>query len=103
MAIFMVVGAVYASDPPAHGPHVLPQDTPRLAMPSQTKGNVGYHVGGGNPFPHSAEPRTADEGTWGWDYRGWLFPRRIINGWWHGRRSQGGTGAYKTDGPKLHP
>ena len=99
-----LVGAgVGNADPPAHGPLIRFPELPRLAMPSETKGNVGYHVGGGNPFPHHAEPRFADEGTWGWDYQGWLLPRRVINGWWHGRRYQGGTGTYKTDGPKFHP
>lgn len=88
-------------DPPGHGPILAHPETPRLAMPSRTKANVGYQVGGGNPFPHLAEPRRADEGTWGWDYQGRLLPRRVISGWWHGRRSQGGTGAYKTDGLKL--
>jgi hypothetical protein len=88
---------VALADPPGE------QARPRLAMPSETKGNVGYHVGGGNPSPRTAEPRREDEGTWGWDYQGWLLPRRIINGWWHGRRYQGGTGAYKTDGLKFHP
>jgi len=92
---FLVRGAAFA-DPPGH------ETAPRLALPSETKGNVGYHVGGGNPFPHLAEPRRNEEGTWGWDYQGWLLPRRILNGWWHGRRDQGGTGAYKTDGPKFH-
>lgn len=91
------------ADPPNHGWMPRLFDWPRLTMPSETKGNVGYHVGGGNPFPHFAEPREPDEGTWGWDYQGWCVPRRVINGWWHGRKYQGGTGAYKTDGPKLLP
>lgn len=101
--VVLVSASVCAADPPGHGPLVRFPERPRLLMPSETKGNVGYHVGGGNPFPHLAEPRTPDEGTWGWDYQGWHLPRRIITGWWHGRRYQGGAGAYKTDGPKLHP
>ena len=32
------------------------------------------------------EPRRPEEGTWGWDYQGWLLPRRVISSWWHGRR-----------------
>src|SRR5258708_271545 len=68
------------------------------ALPSDTGHNIGYHVGGGASQPHQAEPRRDDEGTWGWDYQGWLLPRRVMNGWWHGRRAQGGTGAYRTDG-----
>jgi hypothetical protein len=91
------------ADPPGHGPLERFPDPPRLLLPSEVRGNVGYHVGGGNPFPHLAEPRTAEEGTWGWDYQGWWIPRRVISGWWHGRRHQGGTGAYKSDGPKFHP
>ena len=82
---------------PAH--MVLP---PRWALPSDTGHSIGYHVGGGNPFWRRAEPRHPDEGTWGWDYQGWLLPRRVLSGWWHGRRYQGGTGAYRTDGPKLY-
>ena len=102
MALLLTCFAAAHADPPEHAPHVSPQP-PRWSLPSQSRGGVGYHVGGGNPFPHLAEPRTSEEGTWGWDYQGWLFPRRVINGWWHGRRYQGGTGAYKTDGPKFHP
>jgi len=98
-AIVIAACGVASADPPGHGPNSVP----KLTMPSETKGNVGYHVGGGNPYLRFAEPRNEDEGTWGWDYQGWFLPRRILNGWWHGRRCQGGTGAYKTDGPKLHP
>jgi hypothetical protein len=73
------------------------------ARPSDTGRYVGYYVGGGSGSKHKADAPLPDEGTWGWDYQGW-FPRHIILGWWHGRRYQGGTGAYKTDGPiLLHP
>jgi len=72
------------------------------AIPSDTGSYVGYLVGGGCPYPHRADAPLPEEGTWGWDYQGWLLPRRVILGWWHGRRYQGGTGAYKTDGPKCH-
>jgi hypothetical protein len=74
-----------------------------LLLPSDTGSYVGYYVGGGCAQPRHAEPRLPDEGTWGWDYQGWFLPRRVILGWWHGRRYQGGTGAYKTDGPQFHP
>ncbi len=97
IAIALAFTSAVHADPPAHGWF------PRLTLPSETKGNVGYHVGGGNPFPHLAEPRTPDEGTWGWDYQGLHLPRRVMNGWWHGRKVQGGTGAYKTDGPRFQP
>jgi len=78
---------------------------PRLfnwALPSDTGHSLGYHVGGGAGNPRKAEPRRDDEGTWGWDYQGWLLPRRVSLGWWHGRRAQGGPGAYKTEGPRLN-
>jgi hypothetical protein len=74
------------------------------AIRSDTGSYLGYYVGGGAGHPCKAEPRQAEEGTWGWDYQGWLLPRRVMLGWWHGQRYQGGTGAYKTDGPHLyHP
>src|SRR5262249_50245999 len=66
------------------------------AIPSDTGHSVGSYIGGGCLFPRKAEPRLPEDGTWGWDYQGW-FPRRVILGWWHGRKFQGGTGAYKTD------
>ena len=96
---FYIVGAIFG-DPPAPGHGSAP--LPALALPSESKGNVGYQVGGGTTAPHLGEPRRVEEGTWGWDYQGWLLPRRVIAGWWHGRRNQGGTGAYKTDGPRVY-
>jgi hypothetical protein len=71
----------------------------RYAHPSNTPAHGGYYVGGGATF--HGEERFADEGTWGWDYFGRHFSRRIDLGWWHGTHYQGGIGAYKTDGPKL--
>ncbi len=73
----------------------------RHARPSNSCADDGYIVGGGAAF--HGEPGYADEGTWGWDYFGFTIPRRIALGWWHGDRYQGGIGAYKTDGPRLHP
>ena len=87
------------NNPPAHG---AVASVPRFAIPSDTGHYLGYYVGGGAGHPHKAEPRRDDEGTWGWDYQGWLVQRRVILGWWHGRRYQGGTGAYKTDGSRLY-
>jgi hypothetical protein len=78
---------------------------PRLwlrPVPSDTGHYIGYYVGGGNGRPHKAEARREDEGTWGWDYQGWLIPRRVFLGWWHGQKYQGGTGSYRTDGPHLY-
>src|SRR5438270_11754498 len=70
------------------------------AHPSNTPAYGGYYVGGGAAF-HGDE-RFADEGTWGWDYFGHHLNRHIDLGWWHGAHFQGGIGAYRTDGPKLH-
>lgn len=58
----------------------------------------GYYVGGGVPL--KGEGPTLEEGTFGWDYFGILFNKRIALNWTHGRRYQAGGGVYKTDGPK---
>jgi hypothetical protein len=70
------------------------------AEPSVTSGGIGYHVGGGVCLGHGpGHGRYPDEGTWGWDDTGFhLFRRRVVLGWSHGRKYQGGTGAYWTDG-----
>jgi hypothetical protein len=102
IAMAFTGGAAAQDVVPSHG-HA--QSRLRLfpwQLPSDTGHYRGYHVGGGSTHPHLSEPRRDDEGTWGWDYRGWLLPRRVMPGWWHGRRMQGGTGAYRTDGPSLH-
>lgn len=70
------------------------------AEPSVTPSYNGYYVGGG--VPYHGHSRTIDEGTWGWDYVGGHIPRRVWLGWSHGRREQGGTGSYRTDGAE-HP
>jgi hypothetical protein len=90
-----------ASSECAHRRAGYPQAIRRCAVPSDTGHYIGYYVGGGCPCYHTADPPYPEDGTWGWDYRGWLIPRRIILGWWHGRRYQGGIGAYATDGPHL--
>ena len=93
---------VSLADPPAQATvGGLPQ-VAWWAIPSDTGHYLGYYVGGGCGRPLKAEPRRSDEGTWGWDYQGWLIPRRVTLEWWHGRRYQGGTGAYQSDGPKLY-
>ncbi|MCI0681454.1 MAG: hypothetical protein L0Y71_05055 [Gemmataceae bacterium] len=76
--------------------------TARFAKPSDTGRYTGYYVGGGAPMGRGEAP-LAHDGTWGWDYRGGQFRRRVILNWWHGRRYQGGPGAYRTDGPKALP
>ena len=70
-----------------------------LARPSRTPEYVGYYVGGG--CGKGGDPRLPTEGTWGWDYQGRCFARRVWLNWCHGRRYQGGAGSYQTDGPEL--
>ena len=72
----------------------------RHAIPSNTGHYGGYWVGGGVPM--LGEAPTLEEGTYGWDYFGLTFSKRIALNWTHGRRHQGGFGHYKTDGPRLH-
>jgi hypothetical protein len=69
------------------------------AIHSNTPYYGGYQVGGGKAV-HGYHP-SPDDGTFGWDYFGILFSKRVALNWSGGRRYQGGTGAYKTDGPKL--
>jgi hypothetical protein len=80
-----------------------PQNISWLARPSDTGRYLGYYVGGGAAPPRRADAPTAEDGTWGWDYQGGCLRRRVALGWWHGRRYQGGIGAYKTDGPHVLP
>jgi hypothetical protein len=100
--------------PPPGEPRCIPHTDERAGYPraladhlatSTTPGGIGYYVGGGVPIGHrhvQGEPRRRDEGTWGWDETGTAhFRHRVILGWSHGRRYQGGTGAYRTDGPVV--
>jgi hypothetical protein len=64
------------------------------ARPSDTAAYVGYYVGGGCAW--RGQPRTPAEGTWGWDYRGLFFLRRVGLNWCHCGRYQGGIGHYRT-------
>ena len=82
-----------------------PQETSRLARPGDSGGFIGYYVGGGAVSRQRGAGPYINEGTWGWDFQGKFFARRVNLLWWHGRRTQGGVGAYKTDGPVLpfHP
>jgi hypothetical protein len=68
---------------------------------SDTGRYVGYYVGGGAASRSHGEARSVEDGTWGWDYHGFCLPSRVILDWFHGRRYQGGQGAYRTDGPHL--
>jgi hypothetical protein len=69
------------------------------ALPSNTPYYGGYWVGGGKAI--RGDHPSPDDGTFGWDYFGILFSKRVALNWSGGRRYQGGTGAYKTDGPKV--
>jgi hypothetical protein len=99
-ALAFVAGAVAADDtlapgqPACRSSYVLP--IAPWARPSNTPDYVGYYVGGGCAW--RGEPRFPDEGTYGWDYGGCYFARRVWLLWCHGRRYQGGTGAYESDG-----
>ena len=76
-----------------------PQCQRKITIPSNTRFYGGYYVGGGTPTRGAG--RYPEDGTWGWDYSGILFPKRIALNWTAKGHFQGSTGAYKTDGPKL--
>lgn len=87
-------------DPFARAGH--PEQVAKLARPTNTPHYCGYWVGGGCARRHCDDRYPVEEGTFGWDYQGCgLLPRRVALGWWHSRRSQGGTGAYKTTTPHV--
>lgn len=94
------------SEPPIveRPPARLRSGPPRIACwatPSITNAYAGRYIGGGNLFCFG-QPRLATEGTWGWDYRGSCLLRQFVFlRWWHGRFRQGGTGAYRVDGPNI--
>lgn len=89
-------GLDYRSD--AHCRAGWPECIRERAIPCDTGRYCGYYVGGGSVL--HTEGRYLDEGTWGWDYMGLCFRKRVALDWWHGRY-QGGGGQYQTDGPKL--
>jgi len=99
------VSAIAFADPPDERHRAgFPQEIPRFAQPSDTGRYLGGMVGGGSVRLRKADGPLPEEGTWGWDYTGGIFRRRVFLNWWHGRRYQGGAGAYQTDGPRiLHP
>jgi hypothetical protein len=86
----------YRSD--AHCRAGWPECLRKRAIPSNSGRYCGYSVGGGAVC--FGEGRYLDEGTWGWDYMGLCFRKRVALDWWHGRY-QGGAGQYQTDGPKI--
>lgn len=87
-------------------PHTMeragwPQSLSKHAMPSRSPTGIGYYIGGGAAWC-KGEPRTVREGTWGWDPTGLpLHRQRVRLAWWHGSKSQGGRGAYRTDGKHV--
>lgn len=79
-----------------------PQNISPLAKPTESPHEIGYYVGGGaRERSRQGECRAPQEGVWGTDYAGLVIPKHVVLGWWHGQRSQGGTGSYATDGPRL--
>lgn len=79
-----------------------PHTVARWARGTNSPSYSGYYVGGGAAW--HGEPRRCEEGTWGWDYApGHALSPKVALGWWHGRKSQGGTGAYRTDGARFLP
>jgi hypothetical protein len=90
--------AGYPYRPAAHCRAGWPECIRPRAIPSNTPHYCGYYVGGGAAW--WGEGRFLDEGTWGWDYVGPPYRKRIALDWWHGK-PQGGTGRYQTDGPKI--
>jgi hypothetical protein len=90
---------------PCRGPYVL--CVAPWARPSVTPAYTGYYVGGGCLW--RGDPHDRLDGTWGWDYEGNCFCRRIMLKWCHCRRYQDGTGSYQTEAPhrvdlpKVHP
>jgi hypothetical protein len=68
------------------------------AIPSNTAHYGYYKVGGGAAL--FGDRPALDEGTFGWDYSGILFKKRVNLGWTHGSHFQGGTLGYKPDGPR---
>ncbi len=71
------------------------------AVPSRTPAECGGYIGGGGGILHR-DPRYIQEGTWGWDYQGWFGLHKVFLLWNHGRRYQGGEGAYRTQGHKVY-
>ena len=68
---------------------------------SVTPAYAGDYVGGDTAWFGGCGGRSTDDGTWGVDFVGMILPRRVWLNWSHGRRYQGGVGAYKTDGPHI--
>jgi len=79
-----------------------PQRISPLAKPTESPHEEGYYVGGGaRERSRTSDERRINEGVWGTDYAGLVIPKHTNLRYWHGRRSQGGTGSYPTDGPRV--
>lgn len=98
----------HGGTPPPGAPRAIEHTHPRAgcpiclsphAAPTNTPEYAGYYVGGG--VAHGGHPGGHEEGTWGWDYVGLQLPRYVFLRWGHGRRYQGGTGYYATDGTPV--
>ena len=86
--------------PHTHEQAGYPLCVSRLAHPSYNEHYTGGYVGGGKAI--GGQGRCGQEGTWGWDYTPFRASGHgVFLDWSHGRRYQGGTGRYATDGP--HP
>jgi hypothetical protein len=90
---------VMCNRPKGHARAGWPLSIACWASPSNTPHYCGGYVGGDTAI--GGCPPTAEQGTWGWDYRGLYLPKRIWLGWSNGARQQGGAGAYRTDGPHF--
>ena len=106
---YFVLHPHFEGTPSPGKPRFIPHTDERAGNPrglcnhpeaSVTSGGIGYYVGGGVCLGHGpGHARYPDEGTWGWDDTGFhSWRRRVILGWSHGRKYQGGTGAYWTEG-----
>jgi hypothetical protein len=73
-----------------------PQRIAWWAKPSDNGHYSGGYVGGGAAIGGD-KMRSVDEGTFGWDYSGVVPLRRIWLNFTHGRRHQGGRGAYQSE------
>jgi hypothetical protein len=102
MITLAAVTAIASADPPDEQHRAgFPNEVSRFAQPSDTGRYTGGAIGGGALRLRKSDGPLPNEGTWGWDYTGGVFQRRVFLGWWHGRRYQGGSGAYQTDGPRV--
>lgn len=77
-----------------------PQGVHRFAKPSIDANYTGSYVGGGAVLL-GRERDARQEGVWGVDYDGVIFPKRVFLDWNRGWRRQGGVKGYQTDGPHV--